>query len=85
MNSDFKDLLALLNQFGVRYLVVGGYAVMLYTEPRYTKDIDVFVGISDSEIVAIGDAFSAFGFPVTSTLLEQLRFKTCMRSPSRSH
>jgi len=33
MNSDFKDLLSLLNRFGAKYLVVGGYAVMLYAEP----------------------------------------------------
>jgi hypothetical protein len=41
MNSDFKDLLNLLNGHSVRSLVVGGYEVMKYTEPRYTKDLDV--------------------------------------------
>jgi hypothetical protein len=35
MNLDFKDLLRFLNAHNVRYLVVGGYAVMKYTEPRY--------------------------------------------------
>jgi hypothetical protein len=39
MNSDFRDLLKLFNAHRVRYLVVGGYAVMKYTEPRYTKDL----------------------------------------------
>lgn len=34
MNSDFKELLL---------AVVGGYAVMAYTEPCYTKDLDVWV------------------------------------------
>ena len=37
-NSDFKELLNLLNEAQVRYLVVGGYAVIEHTEPRYTKD-----------------------------------------------
>ena len=37
MNSDFRDLLKLFNAHKVRYLVIGGYAVMKYTEPRYTK------------------------------------------------
>ncbi len=41
MNSDFKDLLRIFNEHKVRYLVVGGYAVIKYTEPRYTKDLDV--------------------------------------------
>ena len=46
MNSDFKDLLSILNAHHVRYLVVGGHAVMKYTEPRYTKDLDIWVDAS---------------------------------------
>lgn len=37
MNSDFKELLSLFNASKVRYLVVGGYALMKYTEPRFTR------------------------------------------------
>ena len=33
LKADFKELLRLLNQKQVKYLVVGGYAVMKYTEP----------------------------------------------------
>jgi hypothetical protein len=43
INSDFKDLLRSFNAAGVRYLIVGGYAVMVHTEPRYTKDLDICV------------------------------------------
>ena len=43
MNSDFKDLLKLFNVNKVRYLVGGGYAVLRYTEPRYTKDLDIWI------------------------------------------
>lgn len=43
MNSDFSDLLRLFNDNSVEYLVVGGYAVVAYTEPRYTKDLDVWM------------------------------------------
>ena len=39
-NSDFKELLNLLNAAEVRYLVVGAYAVIEHTEPRYTKDLE---------------------------------------------
>jgi hypothetical protein len=41
MNSDFKELLKIFNEYVVKYIVVGGYAVMKYTEPRYTKDLDM--------------------------------------------
>ena len=37
VNSDFKELFLVLETHKVRYLLVGGYAVMHYTEPRYTK------------------------------------------------
>ena len=43
MNSDFVELLSLFNQFGVRYVVAGGYAVMYHTEPRFTKDLDSLI------------------------------------------
>jgi len=43
VNSDFKELLKTFNDYQVKYLVVGGYAVIKYAEPRYTKDIDLWV------------------------------------------
>ena len=43
MTSDYKELLEVLNACGVRYLIVGGYAVMMYTEPRFTKDLDLWL------------------------------------------
>jgi hypothetical protein len=42
----YKELLQLLNAFEVEYLIVGGCAVMKYGEPRYTKDLDVWVNNS---------------------------------------
>lgn len=41
MNSDFCDLLRLLGEHEVRYLIVGGYAAMRYSQPRLTKDLDI--------------------------------------------
>lgn len=48
MHKDFKELLSAFNAHGVRYLVVGGYAVSLHAQPRSTKDIDILIG-PDSE------------------------------------
>jgi hypothetical protein len=46
MNSDLEELLKIFNANSVRFLIVGGYAVMHYTEPRYTKDLDIWVEAS---------------------------------------
>lgn len=43
MFQDFKDLLSAFHARGVRYLVVGGYAVSFHGHPRATKDLDLFV------------------------------------------
>jgi hypothetical protein len=37
-NQNFK-LLLVLNLCDVEYLIAGGYAVMRYSEPRFTKDV----------------------------------------------
>ena len=40
--SDWRDLLSELETGHVRFLVIGGYAVMKYTEPYNTKDLDLW-------------------------------------------
>ena len=63
INSDFKDLLRGLNAAGVRYLIVGGYAVMAYTEPRYTKDLDVWSEPVEPNAQRLFVALAQFGAP----------------------
>jgi predicted nucleotidyltransferase len=64
INSDFKDLLRELNAAGVRYLIVGGYAVMVYTEPRYTKDLDIWIEPTESNARKLLAALVRFGVPI---------------------
>ena len=63
-NSEFKELLNLLNQARVRYLVVGGYAVIEYTEPRYTKDFDIWVSLDRENAERVFAALKEFGAPL---------------------
>ena len=60
----YKELLQLLNEFEVEYLIVGGFAVMKYSEPRYTKDLDVWVHNSKQNSVRVVEALKKFGAPV---------------------
>lgn len=60
----YKELLHIFNERGVEYLVVGGYAVMKYTEPRYTKDLDVWVRNSPNNAQQVFEALARFGAPV---------------------
>ena len=66
MNSDFKDLFQYLNDSQAKYLLVGGYAVMHYGEPRYTKDIDVWVEASEINAQKVFSALVKFGAPLSN-------------------
>jgi hypothetical protein len=66
MNSDFEDLLKIFDRCEVRYLVVGGHAVMRYTEPRYTKDLDIWVDASPANALIVFAALAEFGAPLSN-------------------
>jgi hypothetical protein len=56
--------LQLLNDFEVEYLIVGGFAVMKYGEPRYTKDLDLSVHNSALNSLRLVGALKKFGAPL---------------------
>ena len=62
LNKDFREFIELLNENEVRYLVVGGYAVAFHGHPRYTIDLDVWIGLSPENANKILDALIKFGF-----------------------
>lgn len=41
IDKDLRELLLALNAHEVEYLIVGGYAVGVHSEPRATKDLDI--------------------------------------------
>jgi hypothetical protein len=61
MNSDFRELLVVLNAHNVRFLVVGGYAVIHYAEPRYTKDLDLWIEPNSANALRFRAAMIEFG------------------------
>jgi predicted nucleotidyltransferase len=63
-NPHYRELLQLLNDFEVEYLIVGGFAVMKYGEPRYTKDLDIWVHNSPQNSLRVVEALKKFGAPL---------------------
>jgi len=49
--QEFKHLMKELDNRGVRYALVGGVAMAFYTEPRFTRDIDLLVEVEDFDKV----------------------------------
>lgn len=63
-SPDFIELLKLLAKHEVRYLVVGGYAVMRYSEPRFTKDLGLLIAADPENAARVYAALSEFGAPL---------------------
>lgn len=64
VNPDFKDLFSAFSAASVRYLLVGGYAVAFHAEPRFTKDLDVWIEASETNARRAYEALRAFGAPI---------------------
>lgn len=61
--EDFEDLLALLERHDVQYLIIGGLAFIYHAKPRYTKDMDVWIGPEAANVARANSALSEFGSP----------------------
>mgnify|MGYP001313642924 CR=1 FL=1 len=62
INQDFREFIALLNAKGVKYLVIGGYAVAFHGYPRYTKDIDFWIWLNEQNAARMIEVLADFGF-----------------------
>ena len=79
MPADLKELLHALNAHGVKFLVVGGYAFGAYTEPRATKDPDIFIRSDEENSEAIYRALADFGAPLHDLSPADFRDGTCFQ------
>ena len=61
--EDFKEFIQCLNSNKVKYLLVGGWAVGLYGQPRATKVIDFLIFMDKSNLEKLEKALNEFGAP----------------------
>ena len=62
LGKDLQDFVELCLERGVRFLVVGGYAVVAHGHPRLTKDLDIWVWVESRNAARIADVLAEFGF-----------------------
>jgi hypothetical protein len=60
--SDFDLVFAALTKRNVRYLVVGGVAVVLHGVPRFTADIDLVLSLDRANVLAALDALAGLAY-----------------------
>jgi hypothetical protein len=59
-----KELLEVLNKWEAQYLVVGAHALGVYTEPRGTKDLDIWVNPTPENAKLVYSALKEFAAPL---------------------
>ena len=72
MYQDYKDLLSAFHARGVKYLIVGAYAVSFHAQPRATKDIDILIKPDSENAKAVYAALREFGVPLQNIRAEDL-------------
>lgn len=70
--ADFNDFLKLCLRNEVRFLVIGGYAVIHHSRPRYTGDLDLWVDRSLENAEKIMTVLQEFGFPPDTASTEMI-------------
>jgi predicted nucleotidyltransferase len=60
--SDFKEFLNLLRSHGVKYLLIGGYAVIYHGFPRATGDMDIWIAVDPENARRMVETVREFGF-----------------------
>ena len=73
LNEDYKDILQLLADEGVKFLLVGAYALAAHGYPRATMDIDLWVMPSLDNAEAVLRALRKFGAPLQELTIDDLR------------
>ena len=63
-NDDFREFIQCFNQAKVKYILVGGYSVILHGYSRTTGDMDIWVDRTPENYLKIKRAFLRFGMPV---------------------
>lgn len=64
LNEDYKEMLQCLVDEGVKFLLVGAYALAAHGYPRATMDIDLWVMPSPDNAQAVLRALRKFGAPL---------------------
>ena len=64
--DDFKEFLRLLARHGVKYLLIGGYAVGVYGYVRPTGDLGVWIAVEAENADRLVVALKEFGFGLSN-------------------
>jgi len=74
LNDDYKEMLSILSEEKVKFLVIGAFALSTYGYPRATGDIDIWVEANEENSKKVLKSLIRFGAPMDK--ISQDDFKT---------
>lgn len=80
--SLIKRVAVELDRNKIPYMIIGGQAVLLYGEPRLTKDVDITLGVGIEELPIIKESVRSLGLRIESDNIDDFVRKT-MVLPSK--
>jgi len=73
LNSHYKDILLILSEKKVKFLLVGAYAMSVHGYPRSTMDIDILIMPDPANALLVLQALEDFGAPVGDLSAQDLQ------------
>ena len=70
LNQDYKEMLSLLIERKVEFVLVGAYALAVHGVPRATGDIDIFIRPDPENGKNVYACLAEFGAPLESVSIE---------------
>ncbi|HDP80643.1 MAG TPA: hypothetical protein ENN21_07360 [Spirochaetes bacterium] len=75
LNDDYREMLQILSEEGVEFLIVGAYALAAHGYPRATGDIDIWVNPDTGNAQKVYAALKRFGSPLFTVTPEDFTVK----------
>ena len=69
---DWREFIALLKQYRVKFIIIGAHALAALGKPRHTGDLDVFVAPTIANVQRVADALRDFGLAAAADAAPEL-------------
>jgi predicted nucleotidyltransferase len=73
LNDDYREMLSILAEEKVKFMVIGAFALSTYGYPRATGDIDIWVEASEENSKNIFMSLIRFGAPMEKITREDFK------------
>ena len=75
LNDDYREMLSILSEENVNFLVIGAFALSTYGYPRATGDIDIWIETNEENSEKVFRSLVRFGAPMQNISKDDFKSK----------